>query len=79
MLSDSGKPCPRKRDIHPHCSTIQIEQTQGDSEGKINFWGMKVSIIVIKNSLYEYVCYSEWVPRKREGCLNLQIQQHCEW
>jgi hypothetical protein len=30
---------PRKRDVHPHCSTIQIEYTQGDSEGKINFWG----------------------------------------
>lgn len=33
LLSYFGKPCHRKPDVHAHCSTIQIENTQGDSEG----------------------------------------------
>jgi hypothetical protein len=33
---------------------------------RLIFWEMKVSIVVIeKNSSYEHLCYSEWVPGKR--------------
>ena len=56
LLSDCGKPYPRKRDLHPHCCTIQIEHTQGDSEGKINILGNEIIDNSYKKTVHMNMC-----------------------
>ena len=79
LLSDCGKPYPRKRDLLPHCSTTQIEHTQGDSGGKIHVLGNEsIDNCYRIKTVHMNMCVILNGYREREGCLNLQIQQHCE-
>jgi hypothetical protein len=67
LLSDCGKPYPGKRDVHPHCSTIQMGHTQGDSEGKFNVLGNESIDNYYRKRQFILTCVLFWMGTRKRG------------
>ena len=48
-----------------------------DLDVKVYIYGGDTFDHCEKQSSYEHVCNSDWLPRY--SCVNVQIHRHCEW